>query len=162
MGLVLSRCEHSPICSRQVPEQLINRHLDANCRDSIPGPSTSKRTRSTSARPVAPLFKAGGPVRHGSSASQQPGQRPAANRPPQKRELSGDVPRSSAHIPPVKRSKPTIGSHLQAASPLAERLRPNTLDEFVGQIHLTGSDSFLSALIEKGALGSTILWGPPG
>lgn len=147
-----------------MPEQLINRHLDANCRDSIPGPSMPKKTRSSSARPVAPIFKAGGPANHGSFALQQPSQRPAANtgRPPQKRELSGDVPRSSARIPPVKRSKPTIGSHLQAASPLAERLRPNTLDEFVGQIHLTGPDSFLSTLIEKGALGSIILWGPPG
>jgi putative ATPase len=154
--------KHSPICSREVPEQLINRHLDANCRDSIPGPSMSKKTRSSSARPVAPIFKAGGPASHGSFASQQSNHRPAANKPSQKRELSGDVPRSSARIPPVKRSKPTIGSHLQAASPLAERLRPNTLDEFVGQIHLTGSDSFLSTLIEKGALGSIILWGPPG
>jgi putative ATPase len=156
----------SPICSREVPEQLINLHLDANCRDAIPGPSTRtpKKTRSSSARPVASIFEAGGPARYasGSSASQQPSQRPAANRPPQKRLLLEDAPRSSAHIPPVKRSKHTIGSHLQEASPLAERLRPDTLDDFVGQVHLTGPDSFLSTLIEKGAVGSIILWGPPG
>lgn len=64
----------------------------------------------------------------------------------------------------IKQSKPTgtIGSRLQAASPLAERLRPSTLAEFVGQAHLTGPGSFLSALTEKGAVGSIILWGPPG
>ena len=147
-----------------MPEQSINWHIDANCRDTIPGPSTPKKKRPLSTRPVAPIFKASGSGsgRHGSSASQQPSQRPAANKPPQKRVLSGDVPRFSTQIPPVKRSKHTIGSHLQAASPLAERLRPNTLDDFVGQAHLIGHDSFLSTLIDKGALGSIILWGPPG
>lgn len=151
-----------------MPEQLINWHIDANCRETIPGPSTPKRKRPLSTRPVAPIFKASGSgsARHGSSASQQPSQRPVANhRPPQKRVLSGDIPRSvtgSMRIPPVKRTKHTIGSHLKAASPLAERLRPNTLDDFVGQAHLIGPDSFLSTLVDKGALGSIILWGPPG
>jgi putative ATPase len=154
---------HSPICSRPVPEQLINRHLDANCRDAIPGPSTSKKTRTSSARrPVAPIFKTGGPARHDLSTLQQSSQRPVIDRPSQKRKLSGDAPRSSAHMSLAKQSKPTIGSRLQAASPLAERLRPSTLDEFVGQVHLTGPDSFLSTLTEKGAVGSIILWGPPG
>ena len=147
-----------------MPEQLINWHIDANCRETIPGPSTTKKKRPLSTRPVAPIFKASGSgsARHGSSSSQQPSPRDAANRPPQKRVLSGDIPRSATRIPPVKRSKHTIGSHLQAASPLAERLRPNTLDDFVGQAHLIGPDSFLSTLIDKGALGSIILWGPPG
>ncbi|KAH9982140.1 P-loop containing nucleoside triphosphate hydrolase protein [Lactifluus volemus] len=58
--------------------------------------------------------------------------------------------------------RPHALSRLQAASPLAERLRPNDLDEFVGQTHLTGPNSFLSTLAEKGAIGSLILWGPPG
>jgi putative ATPase len=164
---------HSPICSRPVPEQLINQHIDASCRDTIPGPSTPKKTRTSSARrPVAPIFKTGasGPAtKHDDlSTLQQPSQRPATNRPSQKRKLSGDATpsRSSAHsasgISLVKQGKSTIGSRLQAASPLAERLRPSTLDEFVGHIHLTGPDSFLSTLTEKGAVGSIILWGPPG
>lgn len=148
-----------------MPEQLINQHLDANCRDAIPGPSTSstsgpKKTRITSARHVAPIFKTGGgPAR---PALQQPGQHSVTNRPSQKRKLSGNAPQSSERIPLVKQSKPTIGSRLQAVSPLAERLRPSTLDEFVGQVHLTGRDSLLSTLTEKGIVGSIILWGPPG
>lgn len=46
--------------------------------------------------------------------------------------------------------------------PLAERLRPTTLEELVGQEHLTGSGSILRTAIEQGKLPSMILWGPPG
>ncbi|WP_291912821.1 replication-associated recombination protein A [Chitinophaga sp. CB10] len=46
--------------------------------------------------------------------------------------------------------------------PLAERLRPATLDELVGQEHLTGKDSILRKAIEQGRIPSMILWGPPG
>ena len=46
--------------------------------------------------------------------------------------------------------------------PLAERLRPGTLDEVVGQPHLTGESGPLRAAVERGRIGSLILWGPPG
>jgi len=46
--------------------------------------------------------------------------------------------------------------------PLAERLRPQTLDELVGQEHLTGKDSILRKAITQGKIPSMILWGPPG
>ncbi len=46
--------------------------------------------------------------------------------------------------------------------PLAERLRPNTLDDLVGQQHLTGKGSILRTAIEQGKVPSMILWGPPG
>src|ERR1700745_3040131 len=49
-----------------------------------------------------------------------------------------------------------------AQTPLAERLRPNTLDELVGQEHLTGKGSILRTAIEQGKIPSMILWGPPG
>src|ERR1044071_5397822 len=48
------------------------------------------------------------------------------------------------------------------ATPLAERLRPTTLDELTGQEHLTGKGSILRTAIEQGKLPSIILWGPPG
>src|SRR6201991_1639036 len=47
-------------------------------------------------------------------------------------------------------------------SPLAERLRPQTLDQLVGQQHLTGKKSVLRTTIEHGKPPSMILWGPPG
>ncbi len=46
--------------------------------------------------------------------------------------------------------------------PLAERLRPNKLDELIGQQHLTGNGSILRTAIEHGKVPSMILWGPPG
>ena len=46
--------------------------------------------------------------------------------------------------------------------PLAERLRPTTLDNYVGQQHLVGEDAVLRNMIETGHLSSFILWGPPG
>ena len=46
--------------------------------------------------------------------------------------------------------------------PLAERLRPTTLDELVGQEHLTGKGSILRKAIGQGKIPSMILWGPPG
>ncbi|NJB86402.1 putative ATPase [Lewinella marina] len=46
--------------------------------------------------------------------------------------------------------------------PLAERMRPTTLDEYVGQQHLVGKGAVLRRAIETGRLPSFILWGPPG
>ena len=46
--------------------------------------------------------------------------------------------------------------------PLAERLRPKTLNEYIGQKHLVGEGAILRQMIERGTLSSFILWGPPG
>ena len=48
------------------------------------------------------------------------------------------------------------------AQPLAERLRPKTLDDYIGQKHLVGQDAILRKMIEAGRISSFILWGPPG
>ena len=48
------------------------------------------------------------------------------------------------------------------AAPLAQRMRPHALDEFVGQSHLLGPGRLLRVAIESGDLHSMILWGPPG
>ena len=46
--------------------------------------------------------------------------------------------------------------------PLAERLRPTSIDEYVGQDHLVGKEAVLRKMIESGNISSFILWGPPG
>ncbi len=46
--------------------------------------------------------------------------------------------------------------------PLAERLRPTTLDDYIGQKHLVGENAVLRRTIETGRIPSMILWGPPG
>ncbi|HSL01545.1 MAG TPA: replication-associated recombination protein A [Rubrobacteraceae bacterium] len=51
---------------------------------------------------------------------------------------------------------------LARRAPLAERLRPRTLDEIVGQPHLAGRGGPLRAAVARGRIGSLVLWGPPG
>ncbi|MGI6231486.1 MAG: replication-associated recombination protein A [Prevotella sp.] len=48
------------------------------------------------------------------------------------------------------------------SEPLAERMRPKTLDEYVGQQHLVGKGAILRNMVESGHISSFILWGPPG
>ena len=65
--------------------------------------------------------------------------------------LFGDAPE-----PAGRPARPT------EAAPLADRMRPRTLDEVVGQDHLLGPDKVLRRALESGDLHSMILWGPPG
>lgn len=51
---------------------------------------------------------------------------------------------------------------MKATAPLAERMRPHSLDDLVGQEHLVGKGSILRAALESGKIPSMILWGPPG
>lgn len=46
--------------------------------------------------------------------------------------------------------------------PLAERLRPSSLDDYIGQRHLVGENGIIRKMIESGRITSFILWGPPG
>jgi len=54
------------------------------------------------------------------------------------------------------------GAEASVMVPLAERMRPRSLEEFVGQRHLLGPEMPLRRLIEEGRIPSMILWGPPG
>ncbi|QXX74054.1 replication-associated recombination protein A [Methylovirgula sp. HY1] len=56
----------------------------------------------------------------------------------------------------------TAGLAKDAPHPLADRLRPQHLEEVAGQDHLLGPDGALSRLVRAGSLGSLIFWGPPG
>ena len=58
--------------------------------------------------------------------------------------------------PPSERETPA------GPRPLADRLRPRTLEEVVGQDHLLGPDGTLTRMLARGSLASLILWGPPG
>ena len=51
---------------------------------------------------------------------------------------------------------------MNTSIPLAERLRPSSLNDLAGQQHLTGKGSILRTAIEHGKIPSMILWGPPG
>jgi len=58
----------------------------------------------------------------------------------------------------AKKAKETLA----ATAPLADRMRPRDLEEFIGQEHILGTGRVLRKAIEKGELLSVILWGPPG
>ncbi len=53
-------------------------------------------------------------------------------------------------------------SQAPASRPLADRMRPTSLDDFVGQEHLLGEDGPLGQLADRGVVHSMVLWGPPG
>ena len=57
---------------------------------------------------------------------------------------------------------PSAGSSADAARPLADRMRPRTLDEYVGQEHLIGAGKPLRTQVDRDDTGSLIFWGPPG
>jgi putative ATPase len=68
--------------------------------------------------------------------------------------VSGDL---FAAAPAPRPAAPT-----SSTAPLADRMRPRTLDEMVGQAHLVGPGKILSSALERGEVHSMILWGPPG
>ena len=59
-------------------------------------------------------------------------------------------------------SEPLFTQEPAADAPLAARMRPRTLDEFVGQEHLIGPEGALTRIVKPGYLPSMVLWGPPG
>ncbi len=65
-------------------------------------------------------------------------------------------------FPPQMLDSAGAGTKAGAHAPLAERMRPRTLDEVIGQDRLLGAGAALRSLAESGSLPSLILWGPPG
>jgi putative ATPase len=63
---------------------------------------------------------------------------------------------------PRELTEPLFASQPPADAPLAARMRPQSLDEFVGQAHLVGPEGALSKVVRPGYLPSMVLWGPPG
>ena len=73
------------------------------------------------------------------------------------------VPRATYHAPlSLNMDLFASSASAKAPPPLAERVRPQQLDDMVGQQHLLGPDNILRRLIESDHLSSAIFWGPPG
>jgi putative ATPase len=179
----------SPICSQEVPESDINLHIDNNCRAdgasnpkrSLRPPTSSKSTPTKSSatpKTLAPIFSK---PQIDEKSSQDPfaepnqsfdntgGTSPHTERPPKRVSFISAAEPSAKRVKTdvdsadgAKQSK-RIPSNFRAAAPLAERLRPRSLADFVGQTHLVGPNSLLMHLVRSGGGGgSMILWGPPG
>ena len=69
---------------------------------------------------------------------------------------------SDLFAPPPSDGPAPGHSHAPDQEPLAERLRPATLSQIIGQDHLTGADGAIGRMVAAGKLSSMILWGPPG
>src|SRR5262245_30901688 len=122
---------------------------------SVPGPVASARRRS------------GGPDSRGSvegprgwSKERGPGAETPIP-PPDRREANFGL-RTLARRSDVDLFDPPASATPSPAAPLADRMRPRTLDEVIGQSHLIGPGKVLRRSLEGGALHSMILWGPPG
>ena len=74
-------------------------------------------------------------------------------------DLFADLIPQEPRVQPKEPKRHTVNAQMQ---PLAERLRPKTLDEVVGQRHLLGPGKPLRVAFEEGRPHSMILWGPPG
>lgn len=155
-----------PICNREIPENSINAHLDKGCQEVKP--QSSK---------LAPLFtsqlgKRGTETRpSGSKVTKTPRRASSpdlvlvdddnTHSPPMKKRAKVEEV-APIFTKPIPKAKDTAGAGLAVSAPLAERLRPRQLSDFVGQKHLTGEGSLLLSIVESRAIGSMILWGPPG
>lgn len=140
-----------------MPERMINIHLDNGCSDTPsasgskptkPRPSQNPKTLKTSA--IHPLFQKPDPS--SPTTPTQPKKRNAE-------EAVQPISTPAGASGPSKRQK--ISTNVFQAAPLAERLRPTLLTEYVGQEHLTETGSMLMNALTNGSLGSMIFWGPP-
>jgi putative ATPase len=167
-SLILAHLSISPVCTRQVPEQTINQHLDNACRDlqlsskaeaDQRGSSSQRQRKQDPQSSLAPIFSLTPTDSSTRTLFVDPdvsGTDPSSS---SKKRKSRDT--SLTQSVPAKRTKTNL-SNLQSAAPLAERLRPSSLEEFVGQSHLLEPGSVMSNMLDTGSIGSMIFWGPPG
>ncbi|KAK2524316.1 Wrnip1 [Columba livia] len=167
-----------PVCLRELPGADINSHLD-RCLQAAEGqaepdssppckrprlaaapPGSQAQGEPEEARPAAatPVFSLFHKDRGGGQSPGAPGRRSGAGR------------EEAAVKPEDGVSAAGSGAALRRASleeklggkPLAERLRPDTLGDYVGQERVLGAQTLLRSLLESHEIPSLILWGPPG
>jgi putative ATPase len=130
---------------------MINSHLDSNC-SSLGSSTSSQELKIVKEEPSvdASSLKRTGSVSTLKRRSPEPSSSASTS----------TVPEPVAGPSSRKRFKSSVA--LESAKPLAERVRPHTLDEFVGQDHLLSKNGLLRSMIERDQVGSMVLWGPPG
>ncbi|XP_074940269.1 ATPase WRNIP1 [Phalacrocorax aristotelis] len=165
-----------PVCLRQLPGAHINSHLDrclqAGEGEVEPGSSPpSKRPRLATAPPPGsqgqgepeeacpaaspPVFSLFHKGRAGGQSLGAPGRRSGAGR--EEAAAKAEDGGSAA----AAGSGASLAQKLEG-KPLAERLRPDTLGDYVGQERVLGAQTLLRSLLESHEIPSLILWGPPG
>ncbi|EAL89673.1 hypothetical protein KXW98_001020 [Aspergillus fumigatus] len=161
-----------PICGNSVPSLKINDHIDSNCENFIEEPTSSTGEPGSSHKTPVPSFFQPTSVRKAASQSIPQNDSPSAPSPlrpasgkrtithEKESALNGDNPDQGEAQREPHPKKPKVNA-LQKAAPLAERMRPRTLDEVCGQ-ELVGPNGVLRGLIEQDRVPSMILWGHAG
>ncbi|CAO3638239.1 unnamed protein product [Cunninghamella blakesleeana] len=159
-----------PICAQSVDEHIINTHIDSNCA-VIENMSLSSNTSTTTTAKLASIFTSPKSQQEVKKVPINPNQ--SIKRTPlfenkstkqtdvevdYKQDTTKNKNFTSNNIPAPKRQKLDPSS----AMPLAAKVRPNTLDDIIGQEELVGKDGILHKLIKADKIPSMILWGYPG
>nr|XP_013056575.1 ATPase WRNIP1 [Anser cygnoides] len=158
-----------PVCLRELPGALINSHLDrclqAGEGDAERGWSPPSKKPRLAAAPsgettpaAAPVFSLFNKGRGGGQSPGAPGGRSGAGRgdAAEKAEEGGLALGGGTALRGASVAQKLEGK------PLADRLRPDTLRDYVGQERVLGAQTLLRSLLESHEIPSLILWGPPG
>lgn len=160
-----------PVCSKNVRSRDINKHLDEGCSSNTVvysqestqsnASSSSGPSQKTSKNPNAPALA---PIFASSSKSKIASTPTSASTYTQRKDATFSQAKRPATVDsPTPASKRQKSMHQVVANvPLAEKLRPKTLSDFVGQAHLMEPGSLLSTMFQTKATWSMVLWGPPG
>lgn len=154
-----------PVCTRGFEVGKINAHLDECLQSHVksgqdeldhdtPAPPSKKpRINTTDTRPAAlfSLFE---------SKSKGADHKHKLESVVTCRDTAEVKPECPDAVPPATSTSKTL--MLKNEKPLAERLRPSTLDEYFGQNKLIGEQTLLRSLLQSQDIPSLILWGPPG
>ncbi|CDS08882.1 hypothetical protein LRAMOSA10243 [Lichtheimia ramosa] len=168
-----------PICSQLVPSSSINAHIDSGCSTTTavntPTESPTKQKQLNFSSPdtkkpvkMAPLFN----TKRSNEPTSKP---PASTIPSSYKSSSSPSPSSVNSTSQMKRMASDSGSSntpentkkqrrdpSKEAMPLAAKVRPASLSEFVGQEELLGENGVLRTLMQCDRIPSMVLWGPPG
>lgn len=158
-----------PVCSKSIALEHINSHLDSDCIEEFNhnASSTTDKTETDDA-PRPSFFTPTQSRIH--TGKKEVLETPAQSRTSQKRKVGqiddiSEQERGSPHDH-TQRSKTKSAVRgkeaLIQAAPLAERVRPRTLEDFIGQSELVGQTGLLRGLIDAGRIPSLILWGASG
>ncbi|KAI9306179.1 DNA polymerase III, clamp loader complex, gamma/delta/delta subunit [Cunninghamella echinulata] len=153
-----------PICGKSVSEDIINTHLDSNCAviedmssatklaSIFTSPKSQQEVKKISISPSQPVKRA--PLFENKTTKQY-----EYEQLDRKQDTTKKSDNIKADFPASKRQRldPT-----SIAMPLAAKVRPNTLEDIIGQEELVGKDGILNKLIKVDRIPSMILWGYPG
>ncbi|GAA5798558.1 DNA polymerase III, clamp loader complex, gamma/delta/delta subunit [Helicostylum pulchrum] len=144
----LSNKVECPLCGQWVTSANINVHIDTGCLPVTVAVAAVEQAPKVTAEPtnirMAPLF----------ASKPKPSTASQFMSSPQKRTVEA--------LPPTMSHKRTKVDAAAESMPLAAKVRPSSLDDFVGQEELLGKDGILKKLIDNDRIPSMMLWGPPG